>query len=72
MNPCAEKQVRMLVMRALIGSEALKTEERADLLDGAATVLAAVKLTAAAAEAKATAALLREAERTQLRFIQIL
>lgn len=59
-------------MRALIGSEALKTEERADLLDGAATVLAAVKLTAAAAEAKATAALLREAERTQLRFIQIL
>lgn len=67
-----QRQVRLLVARALMSTETLRTDERSDLLDGAALALEAVGCHSAAKEARDTAALLREAERAQMRFIQIL
>ena len=63
------EQVRFLVARAIENAAQLPPEQRAEILDGAALALDSVK-DPAAKDAREAAALLREAERAQLRFFQ--
>jgi hypothetical protein len=66
-----EKLIRKMVVRALNDADTLPTTERADLHQAAAAVL--INIDKPAAELAAhTAMLLREADRHQLKFLELL